>query len=229
MNNWNLLIIIVCSLLGIILAQREFSRKNKHWRLARCITTLLAVVGLGGMVFQIKNVSGNPNQSEAKKRKDSLTSKRSPGFPDIHWKTVLKSGELLVIEGRYINPDPSSKILILSGFNAGLDSVIIPAGTDYPFRLRTIPKQTGKAIFDLQVIQRGRMLEIEPIPVDVEPKDPLNVLMLASYPDFENKFLSQWLTENHNQVVASVPGSVSINSKKYFFKPLSFQFQSDYR
>jgi hypothetical protein len=188
-------------MLGIILVQREFSRKNKHWRLARCIATLLAVLGLGGMVFQIKNSSGNRNLPDIKKVTDSLTSKRKAGFKDIHWKTALKSGQLLMIEGRYINPDPSAKTLMLSGFNAGLDSLMIPSGTEYPFRLRTIPKQTGKAIFQLQVIQRGQMLETEPIPVVVEPEDPLNVLMLASYPDFENKFLSQWLTGNHHQVV----------------------------
>ncbi len=215
MNNWNLLIIIGCSLVGIILGQREFSRKNKHWRLARCIATLLAVLGLGGMVFQIKNSSGNRDLSDIKKGTDSLTSIRKTGFPDIHWKAVLKSGQLLVIEGRYINPDPSAKTLVLSGFNARLDSVIIPSGTEYPFRLSTVPKQTGKAIFQLQVIQGRKVLETEPIPLVVEPQDPLKVLMLASYPDFENKFLSQWLTGNHIRL-CSVHGSVSINTRKYF-------------
>jgi hypothetical protein len=200
-NNWNLMIIIGCSLLGIILIRKEFSRKNKHWRLVRCIATLLAVFGLGGMVFQIKNSNGDPNLAVIKKQPDSLTSIGKAGISDIHWKAVLKSGELLMIEGRYVNPDPRAKTLVLSGFDARLDSVIIPSGGEYPFRLRTIPKQTGKAIFELQVIQGGQILETEPMPVVVEPQDPLNVLMLASYPDFENKFLSQWLTGNHIQVV----------------------------
>ena len=201
MNNWNLMIIIVCSLLGILLVQREFSRKNKHWRAARCIAILLAVFGLGGMGFQIKNSTGDHNLTEIKKETDSITSTARAGIPDIHWKAGLKSGELLIVEGSYVNADATAKTLVLSGFNTRLDSVIIPSGGAYPFRLRTIPKQTGKAIFQLQVIQDRQIRETEPIPVVVEPQVPMNVLMLASYPDFENKFLSQWLTGNHIQVV----------------------------
>ena len=223
MNNWNLLIIIGCSLLGIILTQREFSRRNKHWRLVRCIATILAVFGLGGMVFQIKNSSGKRSPAEIKKGGDSLSSARKKGFPDIHWKTTLKSGQPLVIEGRYVNPDQGAKTLLLSGFDARLDSVNIPSGTTSSFRLRSIPKQTGKAIFQLQVIQGGQVLETEPIPVVVEPQDPLKVLMLASYPDFENKFLSQWLTGNHMQVVQRTRISQHKYEKIFLNRP-SFDF-----
>jgi hypothetical protein len=119
-------------------------------------------------------------------------SKISAGVIQVNWNGRLKAGEALHIQGVYNNRSAQKIKLILRGLNTGLDSLMLPPNVQTSVDLSAIPKTTGKVIFNLyaDTALQGN------IPVQIDPVKPLKVLMLSASPDFESKFLKNWLSEN---------------------------------
>jgi hypothetical protein len=124
------------------------------------------------------------------------------GVTAASWKRQLKKGEVLSVQGTYVNESPLPVTLWLNGFNTMLDSVVIPSQQTKPFLLQAVPKQNGKAVFTMIALQGKDTLGKEPLPVEVQQPDAVNVMILAASPDFENKFLKDWLSQNGYAVVA---------------------------
>jgi hypothetical protein len=131
------------------------------------------------------------------------------GLQSIHWNKTIKSGEQLVLSGNYLNSSNKPVKLILNGLGTNLDSVNIPAGKSENFQLKTIPKHLDKAVYALIGITEKDSILNEKIPVFVESQASLKVLILSSSPDFENKFLKNWLFEN--QYAIAVRSAISKN------------------
>jgi hypothetical protein len=114
------------------------------------------------------------------------------GIINVHWNNYIKAGEALQVQGQYDNTSAQKIKLVLGGLNTGLDSVTLPANAITNFDLNAIPKTTGRVVYTLHAdtILQGN------IPVQIAPVKPLKVLMLSASPDFESKFLKNWLTEN---------------------------------
>jgi len=138
-------------------------------------------------------------------------SKMQTGITSINWRPKIKQGEKLNVQGSFHNASAASKKLLLTAFNNTLDSVIIPAGKDMKFQLTTIPKPVGRFVYSLLVIDGKDSLEKQPVPVEVEQGGTLGVLMLASSPDFENRFLKNWLAQKGYQVMVRT----AISKNKY--------------
>ncbi|MFD0763637.1 hypothetical protein ACFQZI_02145 [Mucilaginibacter lutimaris] len=118
--------------------------------------------------------------------------KAPSGISHVSWNGHLKAGEPLHVQGIYNNTSAQKVKLVLSGLNTGLDSVILPANTQTSFSLSASPKTTGKMVFSLSTdtaVQGS-------IPIQVSAVKPLKILMLSASPDFESKFLKNWLTGN---------------------------------
>jgi hypothetical protein len=118
------------------------------------------------------------------------------GVQTVHWNKSLYSGEQLTLSGNFQNPANNSVKLILSGMGTNLDSVIIPGGRSENFQLKTIPKHLDKAVYALIGIAEKDTILNEKVPVFVQTRNPIKVLILSSSPGFENKFLKNWLFEN---------------------------------
>ncbi|MDO8992560.1 MAG: hypothetical protein Q7U83_05825, partial [Daejeonella sp.] len=131
------------------------------------------------------------------------------GLQSVHWNNTIKSGEQLVLSGNYLNTDSKPVKLILKGLGTNLDSVSIPASKSDNFQLKTIPKHLDKAIYALISIAEKDTILNEKVPVFVQVQDPLKILILSSSPDFENKFLKNWLFEN--QYSTAVRSAISKN------------------
>jgi hypothetical protein len=131
------------------------------------------------------------------------------GLQSIHWNKTIKSGEQLMLSGNYLNSSNKPVKLILNGLGTNLDSVNIPAGKSENFQLKTIPKHLDKAVYALIGITENDSILNEKIPVFVESQASLKVLILSSSPDFENKFLKNWLFEN--QYAIAVRSAISKN------------------
>ncbi|RYU86834.1 hypothetical protein EWM62_16920 [Mucilaginibacter terrigena] len=114
------------------------------------------------------------------------------GVSHINWNGRIKAGEALHVQGIYNNTSAQKVKLVLRGLNTGLDSVTLPPNTRTNFDLKTTPKTTGKVVFTLHA---DTSLQGS-IPLEITPVKPLKVLMLSASPDFESKFLKNWLTEN---------------------------------
>ncbi len=116
------------------------------------------------------------------------------GITSIGWSHHLKSGEVLKVQGKFNNPDAKNYLLILKGLNATLDSVAVKAGGD--FELHTTPKTTGNMVYHLVVKSGQDTLENDNLPLHIEAVNPVRMLILSSSPDFENRFLKNWLAAN---------------------------------
>ena len=112
------------------------------------------------------------------------------------WNQKLSSAESFTVQGRYNNNSSKAVSLILFGLSTRLDSAIIPAKSNKEFDLRAIPKSQGRLVYHLAAIAGTDTLENEDLPVQICPVQPLKILMLSASPDFETRFLKNWLSEN---------------------------------
>ncbi|WP_316772054.1 hypothetical protein [Pedobacter frigiditerrae] len=122
------------------------------------------------------------------------------GIISASWRNKLKATENFKVQGVYHNAGKETVKLKLYGMGASLDSVNIKPNAEFNFSLANTPKQIGKAVFTLIALQGNDTLSVEPVPFEVKGKQAINVLILASFPDFEYKFLKKWLYENQYAV-----------------------------
>ncbi|MES2645967.1 MAG: hypothetical protein V4717_03755 [Bacteroidota bacterium] len=143
-------------------------------------------------------------------------SKLPQGISAIHWPAKLKTGETIRVQGYYNNTLSKPVSITLSSFNKVLDSVIIPAASHAPFDVNTIPHQLGRSVYQIKVHLGKDTLSQESIPLEIERPRLLKVLLLSSHPDFENKFLKNWLAEQgHSVAVKTVISANKFNSGFY--------------
>ena len=122
------------------------------------------------------------------------------GIVSVNWPSKLNISGRLEIQGVYNNQTSSAIRLKLTGLGAQLDSLVIKPHTKVKFSLSDQPKQIGMAVYKLVALLDKDTLTSDPVPFEVEKKAPLSVLVLASSPDFEYKFLKKWLYENQYPV-----------------------------
>ena len=165
--------------------------------------TTLHVFGYGLSANQLQQLKGKQLVFHA--------ASINTGIINASWQRVLHTGEKLQLQGSFVNRTPQKIILLLSGFNTVLDSIAIPSNTQTIFALATIPKNAGKAVYTLKALGGNKTIEEELVPVDIHPPDSLTVLVLAGSPDFENRFLKDWLSQN----AFSVAQRTAISKGKY--------------
>ncbi|MBS1519389.1 MAG: hypothetical protein JST50_00215 [Bacteroidetes bacterium] len=122
------------------------------------------------------------------------------GITNINWSQKLKTGMDFTVQGRYNNTGSKTVKLILKGLSTQLDTAAIPAKSNNEFELTTVPKSEGRAVYHILATSGRDTLENENLPVEINPAQPLKVLILSASPDFETKFLKNWLAENGFEV-----------------------------
>jgi hypothetical protein len=118
------------------------------------------------------------------------------GFTAISWTEKVKTGQVFSTQGSYQNTSAKALQLVLKGLNTTLDSVAIPAKATAGFNLKATPKNAGRAVYTLVVLNGKDTLQQERLPVTIAPTHPLKILILSASPDFESKFLKNWLSGN---------------------------------
>lgn len=122
------------------------------------------------------------------------------GIAACNWSKKINASEPLLVQGNYINNTNKEVKLVLTGLGNHLDSVIIKAQSSLNFSLKNTPKQNGRAVYHLLALQAKDTLAKEAIYFEVLEKEPVKLLILASSPDFEYKFLKNWLLQNQYPV-----------------------------
>lgn len=117
------------------------------------------------------------------------------GLLKVYWQRVLLPGRVLRIQGMVFRPRGENLRVELHGFGGLLDSTVIKAGEIAPFELKTIPSQTGRAVFTIVALSGRDTLDKELLPVEVGVLQQPRILVLAASPDFENRFLVDWLSK----------------------------------
>lgn len=119
------------------------------------------------------------------------------GVSNLSYNSRLKAGEALKVQGTYINTVNAKVTLVLKALDTGVDSAIVAPNSSVKFSFTTKPKTIGKVLYTLIADKKVE----GSLPVDVTPVKPLKVLMLSASPDFESKFLKNWLSQNGYGVV----------------------------
>lgn len=114
------------------------------------------------------------------------------GISEVHWQPQLTAGKTLLVQGSVNHASAKPLKLLLSGQHTILDSVTLPAAQQH-FELSAVPKHLGRAVYSLAVIIGKDTIEQQPVALQVSDSSRLHVLVLAAWPDFENKFLREWL------------------------------------
>ena len=123
------------------------------------------------------------------------------GIISCSWPRSLKQTALLDIQGVYNNTGEKPVKLLLQGLGLKLDSIVVSGHTQQNFSLKSPARQLGRTVYSLIAFRGTDTLQQEPIPFQVTALPKLKLLILSSFPDFEYKFLKNWLYENKYQVV----------------------------
>jgi len=152
------------------------------------------ILGYGLAADELKQLSGLTV---------SYTAPAAPaGIQSISWPGTLKTGDALNIQGTFKNNEAKPITLLLKGLNTSLDSVVLPANRTTAFQLGTLPKPTGRVVYQLLAFLGTDTLASENLPIQIKATKPVKVLMLNTSPDFETRFLKNWLSENGYAVAA---------------------------
>jgi len=163
--------------------------------------SLLHVLGFGLTEDELKQLDSIPIAFHPSPYPSGITS--------ISWTEKIKQGQHCVIQGTFNNTAHYQVKLVLEGLNTNVDSLLIGPMVSTNFTLTDLPKSDGQIIDRLLVISGEDTLENEKVPIAVTPVRPLKILVLSGAPDFENKFLKNWLADNGFQV--AVRSAISKN------------------
>lgn len=149
------------------------------------------------------------------------------GVATVNWNQHLKSGESLIVQGKYNNQSSKSVKIILTGLSTELDSAVVAAKTYKEFQLAVVPKNDGRAVYHLLAIAGTDTLENQNLPVEISKVKPLKILMLSASPDFETRFLKNWLSESSFQVaVRSTISKDKFSSEYIHMQPVKLEHLS---
>jgi hypothetical protein len=150
--------------------------------------TPLHIYGYGLTDAELKSLSGQPLIFHPSPAPEGITA--------ISWTCKIKSGQQFIAQGAYKNTSAKACKLLLKGAGTTLDSINIPANNSSAFTLKSLPKNNGRAVYNLVALNGKDTVQHEQLPLIIEPTQPLKVLILSSSPDFETKFLRNWLGGN---------------------------------
>ncbi|WP_134091551.1 hypothetical protein [Olivibacter sp. XZL3] len=123
------------------------------------------------------------------------------GLLFAQWDQEIPSGGDWVLHGRYRNATGEQAKLYLFSAAQAVDSVILPQGQESVFDLSYQPKQEGRTLLDLVAVVGKDTLQHEQVPLLVKAPQAVSVLLMASSPSFEYKFLYNWLRDSRYEVI----------------------------
>ncbi len=122
------------------------------------------------------------------------------GFTNVNWPDKIIEGDDFFIAGTFNNLTENNLKLVLKSLSTPADSINLSPNKEQSFNLQTRPKILGKNLFSLAVYDGKKEILKEKIAFEIIPKKASKVLILASNPGFEFKFLKNWLAENNFKV-----------------------------
>jgi len=125
------------------------------------------------------------------------------GILHANWRHHLPLGERLHVQGEVSNNTSGNSMIMLAGAAGHLDSISIGPRTMVGFDLSVIPKQEGRQVYRLLLINHNGVTTTEPVPVTVDKPRSLKILMLSGMPGFESSFLHNWLTAQGDSVISN--------------------------
>ncbi|OJJ17597.1 hypothetical protein BKI52_27435 [marine bacterium AO1-C] len=146
------------------------------------------------------------------------------GFRNLVHQKKLQVQEKLAVKGTYQNRQSKEITLLLASPGGVVDSTLMSSKNE-TFALVDRPKEAGRYIYRLIAKNKqGDTLSIEPVPVMVQAKRKLKVVVINSFPRFETKYLKNWLgEEGHSVAVRSIISKNKVKDEFVNQRPITFQ------
>ncbi|MDX5435867.1 MAG: hypothetical protein LPK03_01655 [Pontibacter sp.] len=139
------------------------------------------------------------------------------GVTTVQWSQEKRLGQQVAVTGQFSGFNNSW--LYLSAAGQLRDSVEVEKGKKHTFKLTYTPKLPGRFVY-MVLARHGEKLDtLGQIPVEVKEQQPLSVLLFASAPSFEFKFLKNHLAEQQQQVAYRATISKGINQSEWVNMP----------
>lgn len=142
---------------------------------------------------------------------------KAEGIQTVSWPESIKLGERVTVTGKYKATNPARLYLQASG--RVRDSLQVKPDSTYTFALNYTPKQEGRFTYQLLAKIGEKQDTLGQIPVQVQPVKPLRILILASFPQFEFKFLKNHLGQLQHKVALRSTVSKGINQSEWVNMP----------
>ena len=186
---------------------------NREYKTARLVSSVEDLLLTDSTVTSLRILGDGLNQSQLSQLGEMPVSfnpsKNKTGLQSISWNGQVQAGNTLRVQGKFLNALAGNVDLILKGLNTTLDSVTVKSGSSLNFELNTVPKNEGRVVYHLLAISGKDTVEKEDLPVEVSLSKPLRLLVLNSSPDFETRFIKNWLTAKG--YVAVIRSAISKN------------------
>lgn len=155
------------------------------------------IAGHGVKEYDLWQMTGFPTEY--------LGGTESAGVVKLNYERELPVGDRMVLKGIYRNPEPGKRLVLQDPGGAGLDSIVLTSEKEQSFHFETQLKVAGNYVFSLaEKDSMGNLGSRDPLPVKVNEKKNLKILVLNSFPTFETRNLKNFLSEaGHELVVRS--------------------------
>ncbi|AKD02709.1 hypothetical protein POKO110462_00165 [Pontibacter korlensis] len=140
------------------------------------------------------------------------------GVQAVSWPQHVKLGGAVEVAGKYTLGAESVKLYLYAAGKAR-DSIEVIADSTHSFCLRYYPKQQGRYTYTLLQKQGEQTDTLGQVPVQVEPPQQLGVLLLASSPNFEFKFLKNHLAQLQHRVALHTTISKDLSQSEWLNMP----------
>ena len=141
----------------------------------------------------------------------------SEGIVKLDFTQNAMVGEDWTVEGLYRNPREKTKLVLQGPGREDLDSVLLTERSSQNFSLKANLKVKGKFVYKLQIKDStGIVIENESLPLVVEAKKVLKILLVNEFPSFEAKYLKNFLAEQGHEVVVKTKLTVQKYKFEYF-------------
>ncbi|NSL87558.1 hypothetical protein ECE50_011985 [Chitinophaga sp. Mgbs1] len=219
MMSWNYIVPVCALLLLLVLAAAEVRRPRKSRLAARLVATTIAVVCA---VLLILPLSSGKKMIVPDTATGIVKPVEKKGIIACNWPLQLVTGHEWIVQGTYRNTLHQKVWLRLSAFDTELDSLQMPAAEAAAFTLRATPLHRGRAVYRITAMAGSDTLEQQQLPLEVMPLTPMAILFLAASPDFDNRFLADWLSAEGNAVAMRT----GVSRDKYATRFSNFPQQS---
>ncbi|GAB3202957.1 hypothetical protein ABID22_001161 [Pontibacter aydingkolensis] len=135
------------------------------------------------------------------------------GVSAVQWPQEVKLGEAITVAGKY-KAEGQTK-LYLKAAGQLRDSVEIKPDSSYTFSLRNTSKLTGRFVYTLLAKTGANTDTLGQVPVQVAEQQQLSILLLASAPSFEFKFLKNHLGEQQHKIAYRTTVSKNIMQSEW--------------
>lgn len=134
-----------------------------------------------------------------------IPGKSPQGIVKIKFAEENVVGTELNVQGLYNSPRTGNWLVLEAAGGAGLDSVRLDGGGRQNFELKADLKAAGRFVYSIaEKNEEGEVITRDPVPVRVEDRVGLRILIINNFPTFETRYLKNFLAEaGHGVVVRS--------------------------